>query len=38
MFFSAVTVGGARNIFLAGFDGYGSGDPRQEEMILGLVP
>jgi 4-hydroxy 2-oxovalerate aldolase len=30
---SAVTIGGARRIFLAGFDGYGPGDPRQEEMI-----
>jgi len=36
--FSAVTVGGAGRIFLAGFDGYGVGDPRQEEMaeVIGL--
>jgi len=36
--FAAATVGGARRIFLAGFDGYGPGDPRQEEMaeVIGL--
>lgn len=31
--FAAATVGGARRIFLAGFDGYGPGDPRQGEML-----
>lgn len=31
--FAAVTIGGANKILLAGFDGYGSGDPRQEEMV-----
>jgi 4-hydroxy 2-oxovalerate aldolase len=36
--FAAATVGGAKRIFLAGFDGYGPGDPRQEEMaeVIGL--
>lgn len=31
--FAAATRGGAKQILLAGFDGYGSNDPRQEEMI-----
>jgi len=30
--FAAATIGGARRIYLAGFDGYEPGDPRQEEM------
>lgn len=30
---SIATMGGARRIFLAGFDGYGSDEPRQKEMI-----
>ena len=31
--FAAATVGGANRILLAGFDGYGPADPRQEEMV-----
>ena len=31
--FAAATMGGAARILLAGFDGYGPGDPRQEEMV-----
>ena len=31
--FAAVTIGGAKKILLAGFDGYATGDPRQQEMI-----
>lgn len=31
--FAAASMGGAKRILLAGFDGYGPGDPRQEEMV-----
>lgn len=30
---AAITAAGAKRVFLAGFDGYGSSDPRQQEMV-----